>query len=180
MKKMFSLIVAILMVLSIIPTSLAWIVVGDQCPTCSVGTIELCQYCQSAAICSNVNCERHNSHKCDTEYQNGTVITLVGSASEEYTVNVPAKMGPGDTGVVSVSGNWSSDKTLHVTCPNSVELTYGDKSTTIGIQFDGIHQKGNDLVATTATANLTVEEKTVLFGTWTGVLEYTVSCETNN
>ena len=89
-------------------------------------------------------------------------------------------MEPGDTGTVSVTGSWSSDKTLNVTCPNSVELTYIDKSITIGIQFDGIHQKGNDLAATTATANLTVEEATVLFGTWTGVLEYTVSCETNN
>jgi hypothetical protein len=65
----------------------------------------------------------------------GTTIKLVGSqesAGESYTVTVPAELQPGQEGWVSARGNWSSKQTLMVSCPNSVTLTYGDQTMTVG------------------------------------------------
>ena len=56
----------------------------------------------------------------EADYTAGTQITLNGSGTEQYTVTVPAKMIPGDTGTVKAEGTWAADKFLNVTCPTSV------------------------------------------------------------
>ena len=75
------------------------------------------------------------------DYSNGTAITLVGTGTEEYTVTVPAKMTPGDTGTVKAEGMWAADKYLQVSAPTSVALTYGAQSMDVAITFDTDEQK---------------------------------------
>ena len=112
----------------------------------------------------------------------GTTIKLVGSqesAGESYTVTVPATLAPGEYGTVTASGNWSSKQTLKVTAPSSVTLSYGDQTMDVGITFDSIEQAGNDTAASSATATVAVADASVLFGTWTGHLTYTVEIVSN-
>lgn len=110
----------------------------------------------------------------------GTTIKLVGSqeaAGESYTVTVPAELQPGQSGTVTASGNWSSKQTLNVTAPNSVTLSYGEQTMDVGITFAGIEQVGSDTAASSATATVAVADASVLFGTWTGTLNYTVEMQ---
>lgn len=113
----------------------------------------------------------------ETDVSNGTEIELVGNGSEAYTVTVPAELQDGQTGTVKANGTWASDKSLKVTAPTSVTLTYGEKTMSIGIEFDGINLAGNDLGAVSASADITVEDVDVLFGTWVGTLSYDVVLE---
>ena len=113
----------------------------------------------------------------ETDVSNGTEIELIGNGSEAYSVTVPAELQDGQTGTVQASGTWASDKSLKVTTPTSVTLTYGEKTMSIGIEFDGINLAGNDLEAVSASADITVEDVDVLFGTWVGTLSYDVVLE---
>lgn len=113
----------------------------------------------------------------ETDVSNGTEIELIGNGSEAYSVTVPAELQDGQTGTVQASGTWASDKSLKVTAPTSVTLTYGEKTMSIGIEFDGINLAGNDLEALSASADITVEDVDVLFGTWVGTLTYDVVLE---
>lgn len=175
MKKIFSFCLALLILLSIIPTSHAWVLsclecgekgttsICVECPTCGETTYcELCGACRNSA-----------NHRNDASA--GTDIVLKGNYTEaEYSVTVPAVMSPGDSSTVTATGHWNSDQILKVTAPNSVTLTYGTQSFNIGITFDGIERTGSDIDEITETASISVESKTVMFGTWTGVLEYHV------
>ena len=113
----------------------------------------------------------------DTDVKNGTTIELVGSGSEAYTVTVPAELQPGQSGTVKANGTWASGKTLKVTAPNSVTVSYGEQTMPVGITFAGITLAGNDLAAVSASADVTVADATALFGTWTGTLSYNVVLE---
>jgi hypothetical protein len=85
-----------------------------------------------------------------------------------------AKMKPGDSGQVKVVGAWKPSQTLKVTCPNKVTLTYEDQTLDVGITFAGIEQAGSLLDEFNISKDISVENKAVMFGTWTGKLEYTV------
>lgn len=175
MKKIFSFGLALLILLSITPISHAWTLAclecGEkgttsicvECPTCGETTYcELCGACRNSA-----------NHRNDASA--GTNIVLKGNYAEaEYSVTVPAAMSPGDSSTVTATGHWNSDQILKVTAPNFVTLTYGNQSLDIGITFDGIERAGSDIDQITETAPISVESKTVAFGTWTGVLEYNV------
>lgn len=66
----------------------------------------------------------------ETDHSNGTEITYIGSqevaaggAGDVWTVTVPAKMVPGDTGTVKAEGMWAAHKFLAVKSPKTVTLT---------------------------------------------------------
>ena len=105
----------------------------------------------------------------------GTDVVLTGKYTESYyQVTVPASMKPGDSGQVKVVGAWKPSQTLKVTCPNKVTLTYEDQTLDVGITFAGIEQVGSLLDEFNIVKDISVENKAVMFGTWTGKLEYTV------
>lgn len=119
------------------------------------------------------------------DYSNGTAITLVGTGTEEYTVTVPAKMAPGDTGTIKAEGTWGADKVLNVIAPKNVTLTYGAQTMDVAITcsngsnvpiaaHNGFYLIGNSVDSVSKEATISVEDATRLFGTWTGTIVYTV------
>ena len=171
MKKIFALLLVFLMIISTIPSVYADDDLGcgnedAQCPNCGEWS-----YCYDDAVCHSCG----YPHTTTTTPEVGkTTITLVGTADTYYEVQVPAAMTPGETATISITGAWDSAHTLKVSAPSSVTLYYGDQSMDIGIQFSGISQIGDDVEESTASASLTIENKTVRFGTWVGVIEYDV------
>lgn len=110
----------------------------------------------------------------DVDVSEGTTIKVVGTGADTYTVTVPAKLAPGESGTVKANGTWPSNQTLNVTAPSSVTLTHGTQTMDVGITFDGIHQAGNDTGSVSAEQTVAVAAASALFGTWTGTLTYTV------
>ena len=177
MQKIFALLLAFLMIVSTIPSAYADDDLGcgndDEitCPNCAQIT-----YCPEWEVCNNCG---YPNNSTSTPTVGKTTITLVGTADTYYEVQVPAAMTPGETATISITGAWDSAHTLKVSAPSSVTLYYGDQSMDIGIQFSGISQIGDDIEESTASANLTIENKTVRFGTWVGVIEYDVELVAN-
>lgn len=114
----------------------------------------------------------------DVDVSEGTTIKVVGTGADTYTVTVPAKLAPGESGTVKANGTWPSNQTLNVTAPSSVTLTHGTQTMDVGITFDGIHQAGNDTGSVSAEQTVAVAAASALFGTWTGTLTYTVEMVT--
>ena len=110
---------------------------------------------------------------------NETVVTYTGVGTESYTVTVPASLTPGESGDVSVSGIWATNRKLTVTAPSTVTLTNSINSSdtkTLAVTFDGIAKTGDNTVGVSETKTITVADITdALFGTWSGVISYTVS-----
>ena len=109
-----------------------------------------------------------------------TTVTYTGTSTESYTLTVPATLTPGASGEVKANGTWASNRKLIVTAPSTVTLTNDiDGGTkTLNVTFDGINQAGNDTVAQTVTKDISVGNiSNALFGTWSGIIVYTVSME---
>lgn len=118
----------------------------------------------------------------ETDYSNGTEITYIGSqeeaaggAGDVWTVTVPAKMQPGQTGTVKAEGMWNSDTFLAVYAPNTVTLTYGAQTMDVAITGGSFSLIGNSAEAVSKEVEIAVEDASRLFGTWEGVLEYDVA-----
>ena len=136
-------------------------ILDNICSNC--GATNACTDCGWCSACGSIN------------HDQGTTIEVVGQyASAEYTVTVPAKLEPGETAQVVVKGAWMPSQTLKVSCPNTVTLSYEGQTMDIGISFAGIEQVGSYTEAFNISKDISVEDKTVLFGTWTGHLDYTV------
>ena len=100
---------------------------------------------------------------------------------ESYTVTVPAKLAPGGSGNVVVSGTWNSARKLVVTADESVTLSNSinaaDKKE-LKVTFAGIALTGDNEVAITgategATVAISVADiQNALFGTWSGTITY--------
>ena len=114
------------------------------------------------------------SFAADVDVSQGTVIKVVGAGTGSYTITVPAKLNPGQSGTVKAEGTWPSTQTLNVTAPNFVTLTHGEQSLNVDVTFPGIHQAGNDTEALLATETVAIGDASVLFGKWTGHLYYNV------
>lgn len=143
-----------------------------ECPTCG-GDVALCPTCK---ICAN-GCESPLPEipEGDVLHSEGTIITATGQYTEaEYTITVPAQLSAGETGNVTVVGAWKRTQTLKVSCPNKVTMSYGDQTFDIGITFEGINQVGSDIEPFNITKPVSVENKSVLFGVWTGHLDYVI------
>lgn len=174
MKKILSLCMTIMLTLSMFSVGYA---LSEPCDNAG---------CTDSLIpCPNTSIEHNMPSYCPTCNECGrcgysvpqtgsTIITLVGTGTESYTVTVPANLAPGQSGTVTASGTWESSKKLTVSCPDSVELTYGEQTMDVDIAFAGIELEGNDLAAVNITEQITIESATALFGTWVGVLNYDV------
>lgn len=184
MKKILSLTMAIMMLVSAIPA--AYALDAIPCENCNAYKAVSCPgcsgektYCPTCDVCSNCDYTANgDGDEGSTIPEVGTTtVTLVGTeeaAASYYEVEVPATMAPGGNADVTVDGFWRSTETLKVTAPEKVTLYYGDQSIDVGITFAGISQAGNDQVDSTASANLKLADASVKFGTWTGVIEYEV------
>jgi len=143
MKKILSLTLAALMVVSALPVAYA--------------------------------AEGENTYDNNYEGQMGTAITLNGSGTEEWTVTVPAKMVPGDTGTVKAEGTWAAHKHLAVLAPGTVTLTYGAQSMDVAITGGSLSLLGSSTAEVSKEVEISVADAERLFGTWTGVLTYNVA-----
>lgn len=111
----------------------------------------------------------------------GTVVTYNAdaTATEYYTVTVPASLDPGDGGTVTAEGKFPSNMTLTVTADTSVSLSDGISTKTLGVSFAGIELVGSNTAAVSASnsvavANWSDEVKAPLFGEWKGTFNYFV------
>lgn len=151
MKKILSLTLAALMVVSMVPTAFAAEAGGNW----AGGT-------QVEATGSR------------------TVIEDDGSATHnvEYTITVPAKLAPGGSGTVTLQGMWPSDATVKVTAEDKVEMVNNINSAdkkTLAVTFTAIELAGNNTVAVSDDETVSVADiSNALFGTWSGKFNYNV------
>ena len=151
MKKILSLTLAVLMVVSMIPTAFAAEAGGNW----AGGT-------QVEATGSRSTVEDDGSVTHDVE----------------YTITVPAKLAPAGSGTVTLEGMWPSDATVKVTADPSVEMVNNINSAdkkTLAVTFASIEKAGNNTQAVSASAPVSVADiSAALFGTWNGKFNYNV------
>ena len=174
MKKILSLVLAIMMLVSIIPTASAE-TIKWTCYVCGSdrGSISGTSEC-GHRVC--INCGHCST--CYNEYLYGTEVVYEGQGTEQYTVTVPALLAPGSSGDVTLQGTWGSYATVKVTADTSVELTNSinaaDKKV-LDIEFTGIELAGSNTAAVTDTKAVSVADiENALFGTWSGKFNYNV------
>ena len=141
MKRIFSLLLVIAMVLTIIPTSYAK----------------------------------------TSPYDEGTLVRYHGQADELYTITVPALLLPGNSGTVTLSGTWASDRVVSVTADEDVILTNSlkaDDQKVLNVNFAGIEEQGSNTKSLTFSESVSVDAITnAIFGVWSGTFYYNVSIE---
>lgn len=91
-----------------------------------------------------------------------------------YTITVPATLEAGQSGTVTANGAWHSGQVLKVSVPESIAVSYNGQSIDVGVTFDDINQRGNDISVMNITKDISLEDVSATFGTWTGVIEYNV------
>lgn len=180
MKRILSLILAFMIIASAIPVAFAAIWTGCQncenpltlCPDCNLDT-----YCPDCDICESCGYETPDNNTND--HTAGTLVVFEATNNESYTITVPAKLNPGQSGIVTLAGRWPSNKTISVTAEPTVTLTnsiLASDQKVLDITFIGISKAGNDTTAQTFTESVSVEGiENALFGTWNGKFNYNVS-----
>ena len=102
--------------------------------------------------------------------------------TEYYTVTVPALMAPGASGNVVAQGTWASNRKLTVTADENVVLENSINSAdtkTLTVTFPGIELAGSNTTAVTDTQVVEVANiSDALFGVWSGTFEYNVEMVT--
>ena len=103
--------------------------------------------------------------------------------TEYYTVTVPALMAPGTSGNVVAQGTWASNRKLTVTADENVLLENSINSAdtkTLTVTFPGIELAGSNTAAVTDTKAVSVAGiDNALFGTWSGTFYYDVEMVDN-
>ena len=149
MKKILSLTLAALMVVSMVPTAFA-VDVDYQNGT------EV-EYTGSRTTVNADGTETHNA---------------------EYTITVPALLAPGGSGTVTLAGYWPSDATVKVTAEDKVEMVNNINSADkkeLAVTFTAIELAGNNTVAVSDDETVSVADiSNALFGTWSGKFNYNV------
>ena len=151
MKKILSLTLAVLMVVSMIPTAFAAEAGGNWAGGTQV---------EATGSRSTVEDDGSVTHNA------------------EYTITVPALLAPGGEGTVTLEGYWPSDATVKVTADASVDMlnsiNNADKKT-LAVTFPSIEKAGNNTQAVSASAPVSVADiSAALFGTWSGKFNYNV------
>ena len=112
------------------------------------------------------------------DYSQGTQVVFEAANNESYTITVPAKLNPGQSGTVTLDGAWPSNKTISVTADSTVTLTnsiLASDQKVLDIAFLGISEAGSDIAAQTFTEAVSVAGiSDALFGTWSGKFNYFV------
>ena len=178
MKKILSLTLAIIMLVSAIPSTYAFVDSSLFCVDCYYPTE--CAICGQCYTCNG-------GYKCDcveappvNDYTAGTQVTYTADAdtNREYSITVPALLNPGQSGTVTLKGKWASNETVKVTADATVELTNSINSNDkkiLDVEFPGIVLAGSNTVSVTDTKEVSVADiENALFGTWSGVFEYQV------
>ena len=98
--------------------------------------------------------------------------------AEAYTVTVPALLAPGESGNVVAEGTWPSNRKLIVSADEIVTLSHSintsDKKD-LEVGFDGIELIGSNTATVTNTKVVSIANiDNVLFGTWNGTFYYQV------
>ncbi len=179
MKKILSLTLAAIMLVSMVPTAFAAepdrTFLDTPCESC--GDPALCAECLECVSCQSGYCA---CYPAPVSYENGTQVEYVAPNESCYTITVPAKLNPEQTGTVKVECQHSSQHRLVVTADETVTLTNSlDASETAicDISFDTMEIAGkNTGLYITETAEITVGEvqDVLLFGTWSGTFYYDV------
>lgn len=108
-----------------------------------------------------------------------TTVTFTGSATDSWTLSVPASLVPGGKDTVSLGGSWPSTKTYTITSDKKVLLKNSiDENETLDVDiiFSGITLAGNNRENVSNSVEISVGQASdVLFGTWTGTLKYYIS-----
>ena len=149
MKKILSLTLAVLMVVSMIPTAFA------------------------ADVDYKNGTEVEYTGTRSTVEDDGSV-----THNAEYTITVPAKLAPGGSGTVTLEGYWPSDATVKVTAEEKVEvvsdINSADKKE-LAVTFASIEKAGSNTAIVTASAPVSVANiENALFGKWAGKFNYNV------
>ena len=157
MKKILSLLLVGIMVVSMVPTAFA---TTDY----SNGT----QVEYDAAEDDTIGDINGDGQPDNTEY---------------YTVTVPALMAPGASGNVTAKGTWASNRKLIVTADEDVTLvnniSNGDEKV-LDVTFPGIELAGSNISAVTDTKEVSIAGiDNALFGTWSGTFYYNVEMADN-
>lgn len=111
-------------------------------------------------------------------YDQGTQVVYNAANNENWTITVPAKLSPGQSGTVTLDGYWPSNKTISVDADDTVTLKNSilqSDTKTLDITFNGITKIGNNTEKSTAFATVSVAPiQDALFGTWSGSFYYNV------
>ena len=152
MKKILSLTLAALMVVSMVPTAFAAEAGGNWAGGTAV----------------DVTGEK-------------TIVAADGSETHnaEYTLTVPAKLAPGAEGTVILAGYWPSDATVKVTADAKVNMVHSINSIDtrdLVVTFGGIEKAGANFGSQSFDAQVSVAAmpEGAMFGTWHGVFNYQV------
>lgn len=94
-----------------------------------------------------------------------------------YQITVPAQLSPGESGTVSVSGTLDASQQLVISTDDYVKLSYNDQTIDVSVLFEDLIIRGKDSEQITCDATIRIAEQEVMFGTWTGVINYSVSVE---
>lgn len=152
MKKILSLLLVGIMVMSMIPTAFA---------TTNYTNGTQVEY--DAAADDTIGDSNNDGSPDNVEY---------------YTVTVPAKLAPAGSGDVVAQGTWASNRKLNVTADETVTLTNtisGADEKVLDVTFPGISLVGSNTAAVSDTKVVSVADiEAALFGTWEGVFEYNV------
>lgn len=111
-----------------------------------------------------------------------TSVSYTGNGIESYTITVPSRMAPGDSGEVEIDGTWATNRRIIVTAPETVTLTNsidGGRKT-LALSFEGLDVTGDNTVENHLSATISVADiDNALFGTWSGNIEFSVSMADN-
>ena len=151
MKKILSLTLAALMVVSMVPTAFAAEAGGNWAGGTQV---------EATGARSTVEDDGSVSHNV------------------EYTITVPAMLAPGGAGTVTLEGYWPSDATVKVTAEEKVEMVNNINSADkkeLAVTFASIEKAGSNTAIVTASAPVSVADiSNALFGKWAGKFNYNV------
>ena len=121
------------------------------------------------------------SYAKTSPYDEGTLVRYNGQADEAYTITVPALLLPGESGTVTLTGTWASDRVVNVTSDSDVTLTNSIDSNdkkVLDVSFVGIQAPGSNTKALSFSESVAVETITnAIFGIWSGTFYYNVSIE---
>ena len=112
-------------------------------------------------------------------WEHGTDVTYIATATEHYTITVPARLAPGETGDVIAEGAWPTNRVLIVDADDIVRLTNSIDSNEykeLQVEFNGMYIQGSTIENLHEEADISVSQITkALFGVWSGTFEYSVS-----
>ena len=115
------------------------------------------------------------------DFTRGTEVVFEAANNENYTITVPAKLNPGQSGPVTLAGEWPTSSLINVTSDPTVTLTNNINNSdqaVLDVAFPGISETGNNTKSLSFTQNVSVENiSNAIFGVWQGIFYYNVSTQ---